>query len=45
LTEFFHEQLSKYLQPGLDTLGRVIIDSCLDGGTVEEFAALLEGKD
>ncbi len=45
LTDFFHEQLRKYLQPDLDVLGRRIIDCGLSGGTVADFAALLEGED
>jgi len=45
LTDFFHEQIRKYLQPDLDALGRQIIDCCLSGGSVEDYAALLEGED
>jgi hypothetical protein len=45
LTEFFREQLQKYLQPDIDPAGRDIIDCCLDGGSVADFAALLEGED
>jgi hypothetical protein len=45
LTDFFREQLEKYLQPDLDALGRAIIDCCLSGGSVEDFAVLLEGQD
>ena len=45
LTDFFHEQLNKYLQPDLDPLGREIIECCLSGGSVGDFAALLAEKD
>ncbi len=45
LTDFFRKQLGKYMQPDLDGLGRTIIDCCLAGGSVEDFAALLEGED
>jgi len=45
LTQFFHEQLRKYLQPDLDELGEEIINCCLSGGSTEDFATLLEGKD
>ncbi len=45
LTEFFHEQLRKYLQSDLDSQGKDIIECCLDGGTVIDFAALLKGED
>lgn len=41
LTEFFREQLQMFLEPGLDSLGREIIECCLDGGDVKQFAALL----
>jgi hypothetical protein len=37
LTEFFHQQLNKFLQPDLIPLGRAIIECCLNGGTVEDY--------
>lgn len=45
LTTFFHEQLSKFVQPDLDPLGREIIDCCMSGGKVEDYKALMAGKD
>ncbi|MBX3176206.1 MAG: DUF4914 family protein [Candidatus Hydrogenedentes bacterium] len=45
LTAFFHEQLSKFVQPDLDPLGREIIDCCMSGGKVEDYKALMAGKD
>jgi len=45
LTDFFHEQLEKYMQPDLDGLGREIIECCLSGGSVEDFASLLAEED
>jgi len=45
LTDFFHKQLSKYMQPDLDEIGREIIECCLSGGTVEDFASLLAEED
>ncbi len=45
LTEFFHNELRKYMQPDLDALGEEIIECCLSGGSVDDFAALLEGEE
>lgn len=45
LTDFFQEQLKKFIQPDLDPLGREIIECCLSGGSVEAYAALLDGED
>ncbi len=42
LTDFFAEQLSLYEHPDLDPLGRQIIDLCLGGARVEEYAVLTE---
>ncbi len=42
LTDFFHEQIEKFLQPELDDLGRDIIECCLDGGSLEEYEELIE---
>ncbi len=44
LTDFFHEQLKKYLQPDLDKLGKEIIECCLSDGSVEDYAALMAGE-
>lgn len=43
LTEFFHTQLRKFIQPGLDEEGRRIIDCCLDGGSVADYDGLMCG--
>ena len=37
LTEFFHEQIRKFLQPDLHPLGRGIIERCLSDGAVEDY--------
>jgi hypothetical protein len=37
LTKFFHEQISKFLQPDLEPLGRSIIECCLSNGSVDEY--------
>ncbi len=37
LTEFFKKELPKYLHPGLNPLGRKIIEACLAGCPVEEY--------
>ena len=41
LTEFFHRELKQFLSGGLDSLGEQIIQCCLDGGTVEDYQALI----
>jgi hypothetical protein len=45
LETFFHEQLSQFLESDLDTLGQEIIQCCLDGGTVDDYAALIPRLD
>jgi hypothetical protein len=45
LTEFFHHQLKKYLEPGLDETGRKIIECCLSGGTVEDYLSFMESEE
>ncbi len=42
---FFRRQLRQFLEPDLDTLGREIIQCCLDGGTVDDYAALIPRLD
>lgn len=37
LTEFFHTQIKKFLQPELSKLGTEIINCCLNGGTLEDY--------
>jgi len=44
LTEFFHKQIEKFLQPELDDLGRKIIECCMSGGNVEDYEKLIEVK-
>jgi hypothetical protein len=41
LYEFFRRELSLFLEPDLDDLGRQIISCCLDGGTLPDFEQLL----
>lgn len=45
LTNFFHEQLKQYLEPGLDETGRKIIECCLNGGSVDDYRAFIEEAD
>ena len=45
LETFFLEQLSQFLESDLDTLGQEIIQCCLDGGTVDDYAALIPRLD
>ena len=42
---FFREQLAQFLAPDLDALGREIIQCGLDGGAVEDYAALIPRLD
>ncbi len=44
LTDFFAEQLELYRHPDLEPLGRDIIDRCLDGAGVHEYAKLSENS-
>ena len=41
LTNFFHQQLEQFLGDDLQPLGRRIIECCLEGGTVADYAGLL----
>jgi len=41
LTAFFHSELNHYLDSDLLPLGRKIIDCCLAGGTLADYAALI----
>ena len=43
LTDFFHIELRPYLEPDLDPLGRQIIECCLYGGSLTDYAALIPG--
>ena len=40
LTDFFRRELAAYLVPGLDTLGREIIETFMRGGTAEDYLRL-----
>ncbi len=42
LTEFFHKQISKFLDDDLDTKAKEIIQACLDGATVDDYQRLSE---
>ena len=41
LTDFFHQELTQFLEADLNPVGRKIIECCLAGGTVEDYVALL----
>jgi len=45
LCEFFLRHLQAYLTPALDPKGREIIECCLGGGSVGDYAALVPGFD
>lgn len=45
LRDFFVRHLQAYLTPSLDPKGREIIDCCLGGGSVDDYAGLLPGLD
>ena len=45
LTDFFHRQIEKFLEPELNDLGRKIIECCLSGGNIEDYDALIESAD
>jgi hypothetical protein len=40
LTEFFHEQVRKFLHPDLDPLGRKMVEACLDGASLADYEHL-----
>lgn len=42
LRNFFHTELRQYLQPDMNPLGRRIIETCLDNGSVEDYRALID---
>lgn len=44
LADFFKKQLSKFLTPDLDPLGRKIIECCMNDGPVEEFVNFVPMK-
>jgi hypothetical protein len=41
LNEFFKRELKQFLVPELDPLGRKIIETCLENGTLEDYIKLL----
>lgn len=44
LTEFFRKELEQYLTPDLSELGRRIIETCLNNGTIEDYEKLITKK-
>lgn len=42
LRDFFHRELQLYLHPELDPLGRKIIETCLNNGSVADYEALID---
>jgi hypothetical protein len=41
LVDFFHKELPQYLVPGLSAMGRQIIETCLDNGSVGDYAKFI----
>ena len=41
LVDFFHNELHKYLEDDLDTVGRQIIQCCLDNGSIDDYSKLI----
>ncbi|MFW5762169.1 MAG: DUF4914 family protein, partial [Cyclobacteriaceae bacterium] len=41
LLDFFKQEIKQYLVPGLSELGRQIIETCLNDGTVEDYNQLI----
>ena len=41
LTDFFKSEIKKFLQPDLSDLGRTIIETCLNDGTIEDYLKLI----
>ena len=42
LTQFFHEQIQKFLEDGLHPLGRQVIEGCLDNASVSDFQSMIK---
>ena len=42
LTTFFHDQIRKFIHPELEPLGKEIIDCCLNGGSVADYAKYMK---
>jgi hypothetical protein len=41
LSDFFKREISKYLSPDLHPLGRQIIETCLNDGTIDDYIQLM----
>jgi len=41
LLEFFHRMLKQFDTPDLDPLGKQIIETCLNNGTVEDYEKIM----
>jgi hypothetical protein len=44
LYDFFRKYLADFMDPDLDPLGRRIIECCLDGGSVEDYDAMIPSQ-
>ena len=44
LSDFFKKCIKEYLEPELDPLGRKIIETALNDGSVDDYCALIEGE-
>ena len=44
LEDFFKSELRSFLEPSLHPVGRKIIECCLNNGSVEEYASLIEAE-
>jgi hypothetical protein len=44
LFNFFRKYLADFSEPGLEPLGKEIIDCCLSGGTVQDYERLIPGE-
>ncbi len=45
LRDFFRRELKAFLQPGLDKLGREVVECCMDGGETTDYEAFLPSVD
>ncbi len=44
LSDFFKDTIKQYLEPELNPVGREIIETCLNDGTVEDYCDLINGE-
>jgi hypothetical protein len=44
LSDFFKKCLRDYLEPGLHPVGRKIIETALNDGTIDDYSDLIEGE-